>query len=485
MQKPSLETFFLFLLLGSFVIKEVLLALLLPVYQNPDEQVHYATIQHRAEPKEKNWPITWSKNTAALKAPIDQFHYSEEIIQSGKLLQFDELKHESHNTQNFSHSLTGLAENEIEYNDWKQYIDHYPINVSGTTSLYYWLGAKIENVFTESSFLIRFFHARFVSVFFGTLTVLISFFIAKRMFPTSVLARLSLPLLVAFQPMFSVAAAQVNIDIALIFAFSLFTYSALRLLQDGPKLTSFTLLLSATLLGVFSKGPGIVLCVLMLPLLALLVRKKLPQYTSWQLWGGAMLTVLIMLPIIFTILPQTFITSITHAGTQSVFPNLLHSFSAYFDKTFGIGEWHETLASYWGNFGWLDTQISDTVITTIFILEITAWIGILFFFKRTTLSYLPEKSIIFFLIIMAIALQCAIRFYDWRVFDATGKILIGTPGRYFLPTLIPHLILIITGLGSFTKNLAQFSLLLKVLSLAAMLLASYAIIDVIVPRYYL
>ena len=87
---------------------------------------------------------------------------------------------------------------------------------------------------------------------------------------------------------------------------------------------------------------------------------------------------------------------------------------------------------------------------------------------------------------MIFFLQLAIRFYDWRVFDTTGKIVIGTPGRYFLPTLIPHLIILVTGLGFLiTKNKTQFTTLLKALALSMILLCLYAVFDVIIPRYYL
>jgi len=100
-------------------------------------------------------------------------------------------------------------------------------------------------------------------------------------------------------------------------------------------------------------------------------------------------------------------------------------------------------------------------------------------------EFLPEKKYIIFFIGIILALQLAIRFYDWRVFDATGQILIGTPGRYFLPNIIPHILLIVTGLGFFTRNKKQFHILLKILALLMILLSLYSIINVIIPRYYL
>ena len=86
---------------------------------------------------------------------------------------------------------------------------------------------------------------------------------------------------------------------------------------------------------------------------------------------------------------------------------------------------------------------------------------------------------------MIIALQVAIRFFDWRVFDYSNEILIGQPGRYFLPNITAHLIIIITGLGFLLRKETRFMLALKVLALVMILLQIHAILNVIIPRYYL
>jgi hypothetical protein len=115
-----------------------------------------------------------------------------------------------------------------------------------------------------------------------------------------------------------------------------------------------------------------------------------------------------------------------------------------------------------------------------------ALVGLIsYLLSKNTADYLPEKRYIIFFIGIVLALQLAIRFYDWRVFDATKQILIGTPGRYFLPNIIPHILLIITGLGFFTRNKRQFNILLEILLVLVVLFSLYTIIDVIIPRYYL
>ena len=45
------------LIFSVFLLKGVFLSLLVPIFQNPDEQIHYGTVQHWAEPQEKDWEI--------------------------------------------------------------------------------------------------------------------------------------------------------------------------------------------------------------------------------------------------------------------------------------------------------------------------------------------------------------------------------------------------------------------------------------------
>ncbi len=86
---------------------------------------------------------------------------------------------------------------------------------------------------------------------------------------------------------------------------------------------------------------------------------------------------------------------------------------------------------------------------------------------------------------MIFVLQFSIRLYDWRVLNDLGEILLGTPGRYFLPNLAAHLILVATGLGYLLR---QEKYLEKVLTAGLILMfffAFYQIFNVILPRFYL
>lgn len=475
---------------------------LLPLFQAPDEQLHYATIQYRNEPEEKTWSTTNLKKRQNIGSDISTYGFSEETIRSAQATQFDEVKFQNENTQAFAQSDTGLNEIEITKNQWKRYIDIYPTNTSGTKSIYYYLASKIEQLLSNETILMRFFTTRFLAVLFGAIVVLFVYLISKKL-SFSERNSLILATLVAFQPMFSASAAQVNIDIALILSFSLYIYAAIAALKDGINWKNFSLIIFSLILAVYSKGPGIVLVTITPFLLGYLIFKKY-SFPIKKFLIGALFSFFILISIVFLLVPKNYLVSITNLSASSEFSSPIESLSRYFDKTITFDAWLRTEASYWGHFGWLDTRISDAALNVIVILEIAALIGVILYLVSGTKffasfkmaakrvfgmtgekNYLPEKKFVLFSIGIIVALQLAIRFYDWRIFDTTGKILIGTPGRYFLPNIIPHIILMVTGLGYFTRNKRQFAILLKTLLILMILLSLYSMINVIIPRYYL
>src|SRR3990167_9610244 len=486
--------FWLSILLFVFFLKGLILSILFPFFQEPDEQTHYATLQYLAEPKEKDWPIIKKPKDLIDGNNIATYHFSEETTKSAQAAQFDEAKFQNENTQEFYQSSVGLNENEIIGNTWKRYIDTYPTNTSATVSVYYLLGTKIEQALSDQSILTRFFSIRLLSVVLGALVVLFAY-LTTRKIGLSQWQSLIIASLVAFQPMLSSTAAIVNIDIALILAFSLFIYATVSLLAEKLEWKYLALLIFSIGLGILSKGPGIVLVVIAIPLLISLAHKRL-DISLKKFFLGAALSILTLSVITFVLVPKSYFIGITNISTASKFDSPLVSLNKYISKTIGGNGLSVTHASYWGNFGWLDTKISPKILDVIRVLETIALIGVVFsllsgtrFLDKLGMTgrkdYLPEKKYIIFFIGIILALQLAIRFYDWRVFDATGQILIGTPGRYFLPNIIPHILLIVTGLGFFTRNKKQFSILLKTLLILIILLSLYSMINVIIPRYYL
>lgn len=470
-------------LVGLFFILGTWLALLVPFFQGPDEQVHYATIQHWSEPAKTSWPVIQSQDPNQ-SDDIRTYHFSEEIQETAHRIQFDEIKWQPTNTQIFSLDQNGPAEDEILKNNWKRYIDTYPANTSGAWSLYYWLGSNIETFFSDSSIFDRLFLARLLSVCIGALTILVAFMSARLLGWSPMLAVLFASL-IAFQPMFLATSAVINIDILLIFAFSLFFYGAALWITVGPTAHSISITLASVLIGLFTKGPGVVLIGLFFVLIL---------FSGYRRYGAqcrdffpyCLLAGFVIASLFFIFTPAHILANFLHLGTASVFASPFESISAYLEKTLSSGAITWTAMTYWGSFGWLDTNIPKSIIQIVLGIETVAVFGLIWlFFDKTPPRFLPSKPIFLLALISIIFLQFAIRFFDWRIFDATGKVLSGTPGRYFLPNIIPHFLLLVSGLGYFTRTKEAFKKLILTLSISLFALTSYALWFIILPRYYL
>lgn len=152
-----------------------------------------------------------------------------------------------------------------------------------------------------------------------------------------------------------------------------------------------------------------------------------------------------------------------------------------------MDRWDWSELSYWGNFGWLDTAISSWIVNLAHWIEIAGILGIIayFFFPKKVPEFLPKKKYIWFLIGIFLGLQFAIRFADWNHFNNTGKIEIGTPGRYFIPVIFAQFSLIIIGIGMLARKYSVWKNILKILALGMIMLWVYSVLIIIIPRYYL
>lgn len=479
------KKFWLFVLFFSlFFLLGLWQTLLIPFFQGPDEQVHYATVQYWAEPTEKTWPLRQNHEPAA-NNDIRTWNFSKEVRETAHRLEFDQIKWQTENTLSFvSNSPFGAEEATVLQNNWLRVIDAYPINASGTWSFYYFFTGKIESWLAEYSIFDRLFAARMFSLCIGALAVLLTYFTARKL-GWGIVSALAFSSLIAFQPMFLATSTIINIDIFLIFAFTLFFFGSVYWIIDGPSCYRGLLLVTATLVGIFAKGPGIVL----LGLLGMLFGTSLYQrYGAFcrEKFIRCLLGLFVIITLFFIFTPPAILANFLHLGSTSAFSSFTESIAGYLEKTISWNAFSFTSLSYWGNFGWLDTNISTPLLHTILAIEIIALFGLLWlFFDRNLPSFLPHKKILFFALLSILALQLAIRFFDWRIFDTTGKILIGTPGRYFLPNILPHMLLVVSGLGYWLGTKERFQFLLRLLSAGMLLLIFYCSWFIILPRYYL
>ncbi len=469
----------LILILSIFFLKGVFLATLYPLFTGQDEARHYNTIQsisYPAVPSDQK-----IKRQAKHKdKQIENYNFSQEIIHAGKVSDLNIIRKGLYDTANFVPGYIGKNENSLNSSQWKPLNYYYPADTA-THTFYHTLASWIEKAFSGSNILVRFYLIRILSVFLGTLAVFLTYFIAVNIGLKKNYS-LILTAMLAFQPKFTMYFTNINYDVLLIPLFFLFTLGGIFSLKNGLKWKNFTLMLLALILALITKGTAIVLLVAFLGLMTFHFYQKIKN-SSHKLSYLSFLLVFFFLTIFLANTQYNLrgLLPVKNTSTQT-----FSSLQKYLDTSLTMGRFALSSRTYWGSLSWKDNWLTHNFTDLVFFIEGLAGIGLLmFFWSKKTLNFLPTKKYILFLLLMIVALQLGIRTYDWKVFMSSHKLVLGTPGRYFLPNLASHLILVFVGLGALLKKERYFKNVLLTGFILMFSFGFYIIFNLILPRFYL
>lgn len=472
-KKPS---FILALVLTVFFLKGVFLTVLHPIFIGQDEARHYNTLQYLAEPKEKNWEIIERKKEMN-KEDVGNYNFSQEIRETGKISGLNIIRGEVFNTPLYSDGYIGIGEEKITAKGWNRHNEYYPSDIVGGRGFYHTMASWIEKNLADQNILVRFFLIRIFSVILGVLTILLAYWIAKNIRFSSKIS-LILTAIISFQPRLTIYFTNINYDALLILSFTLFMLGGVMGLRKGICPKSVFLIILSVLLGVSTKGTGLIILFLAVLLLSFLIYKKTQRKFIFFLSFFMMLIALLLSPYN----PLKYLPF----GNGNSFFETIKSLGNYLFESLTLGRLSFSSKIYWGYVGWINSWFLENFIYLIWFLEFFAFIGLIWFlFSKKKVDFLPEKKFIIFLLLMLIALQIGIRSYDWKIFDRTNSFALGTPGRYFLPTLIAHIIIIFTGMGMLFKKAERFENSLKIGLILMFAFSMFIIFNIIMPRFYL
>lgn len=473
-------TFILVLILGAFFLKGVFLTTIFPIFGGQDESRHYNTVQYLAEPPIKDWERD-AKEVERDKDHIETYGFSDEIRRTAVATDTDVLRGDIFNTINFSDRHIGENEPAITAKQWQPYNYNLKPEVVGG-SLYHKIAAYVEKFLGQYDILTRFYALRIFSVLLGTLTVLFFYFTAKTI-GFSEKNSLLLSAIVAFQPKLAMYFSNINYDVLLIPMFFLFTLGGVLALRNGLNWKNISLLLASTFVAIETKPTGFILLAAFIALLAYFLYEKVREKNKNIRYIAYFLCTLAF---VFLAIYLKRYLSMNSQPLSEIFSSI----GVYLSKSLSFGRFGLTERTYWGTLGWTNSFLLDEAVELLKYLEIIALVGLGFFFfgKYERPNYLPEKKYIAFLFLMTVGLQLEIRIADWSMFNSLGRIELGAPGRYFLPNLASHIILMFTGLGAllgYLKREHWFEKALIIGLLSMFSLSLYLIFDVIIFRFYL
>ncbi len=464
------------------LVKGVLWSAAVPVGQAPDEPSHLALVQFIGE-------------FGRLPGPEDRYQ-SDELAWVLHYVEFGELIFHKDVQQQFGAGEYGPGEPEILTLDraLSRSFEYQKISTAmHVPPLYHLLAVLGYRLAYWGSALTRIYAARLVSVLLLAALVLISYGMARDLFPKRREMWLTLPLVVSFQPMVTFLGAVVNSDILLFVLFSLMVWLSVRVLRRGLDWKHAVALGVTIGLGVLTKpmvlAAGLAVAI---ALLVDLARRRAE-------WKRLVLLSLFILLVAGLICGWSLVRNYQIQGrlmyndplrnpvlAARADPNPDLTVLEYWTGSYRHLLFNFTPRSYWGNFGWLDTPLPSSIYRVLYRVTAAAALGLgvylIGLLRRRPVPWL-ELVLLGMLAAVSISLLPPVFWRGYSVARQTGFMESSYQGRYQLGAWLAQASLLVLGLVSLVpikfQRIAHFVLRVGFIFLNLIALAA------LISRYYL
>ncbi len=433
------------LLLTVTFLKEVVFSATVPLWHTPDEQAHFAQVAYFAE---------FNKMPKGPKDLNKEIHLSEQLLGTDR----DERGnnkftfHPEYRIE-YTKDFTGKYEEEIKsipqsYRQQlvKQEAANYP-------PFYYILAAIPYKIFYDSDLITRVFLVRLLSIVLAVWMVYLTWLISKVIFPSSKLLQITLPILVSFQPMLSFVFAGVTSDNLLNFLFTGIIYQSLLIIKDGFNRRVVILVSLIILLLVLTK-PQFVLA---FPIVGVAIFLYLLSKHNLK-WIISFLLISVFSIFISILFAQFILRPVFSYLEAYIYPQSFYRSDPIFNKDLFrfiketlLHTIKEVIPWYWGVFDWLGVALPRDVNRVINRIMVLAAIGV--FIKLILLIKKRSKEDLYFIfmILTTLIYFAGITYYNYLFYLDHG-FPFGIQGRYYFPTVVSHMSLLLIGLLFFIPS---------------------------------
>jgi len=409
--------------------------LVVPAFEFPDEQAHLGTVSY-----------------LATEGHLPGYHVPDMTIEMTRV---QELLGVLRNPQgqnsytyhpeyhpDYTDSLVGKFESEIQSLNTVENRTTYTTveEAARYPVIYYAFSSVFWRIAGSGDLLTRLFAVRLGSLLIAALMAYVSYLTGMLIFSKKKLA-LTLTTLVILQPMMSFVTAGINSDNLHNLLFMLAIYLGLLVIKSG---ISAKLVLSLALtigLDLYTKPQGFIMIpIVATALLISVLRHKKYRQLTWL----ALLAVLITLLGWEQILKYQGFLNISNADGASFVEYL--RFSA--NKLLA-----QNVVWYWGVFKWLGVVLPPTywrvanrvVLLSVLGLVVYVWRVI----KRS--KKIIDPYVVSYLLLTSLIYAAVIFWFDWQYVKGWGFSL-GIQARYFFPTILAHMSILLIGLRSLGWN---------------------------------
>lgn len=465
-----------------------------PIFRGQDEARHYNTIQYLANDKQEKCQNELNKRgleSEQNKRDLSTYRYSDEIRETALVSQNKQIRGNYYDKVVFTNSVNGLKEKEFKQQQHSKVQRFCPPDIATSMfnkdnlGIYHKSLKSVENLLAKKNIFIRYDVMRIISVLAGVVFL----YLAYGIFITVGFSKkqsLILTAIISFQPKLAIYFTNINYDVFLIPFWTAFVLVGVRILKSGWNIWRAFGLLILLFLGVKTKPTAIALLGLAVYLIiySLWTKRKQIKNSKALLVGVGIVSLLGLYLLLKRVEVLTLFTN--------------SNFGLYLTKS--LSKVYGSSRDYWGAISWNGSVLSATYVKIIWFIEWVAWFGLGIWLAETRslqdcrdrVSAKVSVKYLWFMLASIVVLQIGVRVADWKIFSERGALALGTPGRYWLPNIVPHFVLLAMGLrvvaGFFeNKRLREkyFELSLLVLLIIMILYWSYEVFDVVIPRFYL
>lgn len=430
-----------YFILAFVLFKGLFWAIVVPPFQSPDEQTHFAYVQYMAE--QHRIPVVQKYQNGTSR----ELKAYEQAVGLWRVVDHPGVTYQL-NKPAWSRTLYLGSLAHARQSSGSNSASGYPPG-------YYWPASLFYRLVYSSSIAWRFYFVRFFSVLTSLITVWAAYRVGSVLAPTVRLLPEALALMTALQPMYSQISSSINNDAALVAVTSLCIAWVVRHLRTGAS-SSRSLVFGGVLCGLSLLMKAEALYVIFAVLIGLLWSMRTSQSIRLE-----MLRVLayFCVPIVVIYAPWA-VFSLVHyhsvlgtMGFQQVYPGS-GSFGTYFRSyLFSLAglvyQFRIFVMQFWAYFGQLDTPFQQMWLycvlgaLMIFGAVVAAWDGLRLKAAGSVMHW--SGSIVTYLLGFVIGNLVFLWLVEYDYFRTYHTTML--QGRYLFTSLIPLNALIVLGLN--------------------------------------
>jgi hypothetical protein len=448
---------------------------LIPIWQYPDEQSHFAQVQGIAELG--GIPET-GYDTSAEVAISETLLGTERDTSGNNRFTYNPYYHIDYTAKG-----NGLYEDFISNLPIETRSQYVKREATHNPPLYHIMASNFYNIFSQHSLFARVYAVRIFSVLLYLCLIVFSINFSKMAFKNDKGAQVCFPALIAFAPMLVFSTTGVLPDPLTILLFSVILTVGLKIITYRLNLILLFLPIVMLVLGIFTRQQfQVAFPAAVLPVIYSL-SKRLSRKTV--VIAYSLLAIIALALAIISFWQSKFMFDIPEIGKAN--PRLLFSanFAQYFISTLKR-YYSQTLPWYWGVYKWLSLTIPHIYYQIINRIILASLLGLLI---RTFFLLKERKLQKVDLIIPYLILSSAIYFIVFAVWDfyfqRSYHYSFGIQGRYLLTHFFSKTVVFIFGLREiFIRFLKKYLPVLYFLLALAMVLFNDISLSFVASTYY-